>query len=244
MVIHVDSHERKIKHFQNEIPRILERFGVPIKKLLLDVGDYVIIGDEISVCCELKTVEDYVSSIQNNQLSTELYQMSASYDYNVLLIHGNLDDALMHRKLKRSSLFEFLAGCTIEVAPLGKQSKISVITVNTVHDAVAFLRTLHKKVVSGDFYREPTVHKVKLPPSKKLVFTTKFMFPPECHIGAKRAEQLLIHFGSIKNIVNATKDRIMAIPGFGEEISKGIIEHLNRSYKKGGAGKNRRIFDP
>ena len=146
------------------------------------------------------------------------------------MIHGKIEEAQLHTKMKRQSWFSFLAGATIGISPLGKQGSISVITVDSVYDAVFYLKTLHKKITTNDIFREPSAKKAKIPDDKITLFTTKYMFPPECKIGNKRAEELLEEFGSIKGITEATKEQIMAIDGFGEILAQSIINHINRRY--------------
>lgn len=232
-MIHVDIHERKTKQFNKSIPRLLQKYGVPIEKKLLDVGDYVIIGPSVSVCTESKTAGDYIGSINSGIINNELFQISSNYDYGVLLIHGDPTAAMLHRKVKRSSWYNFLAGCVLETSPVGKQAKISVIHVETPHDAVNFLRTLHKKVMTDDTIREPTAQKVDIPDDQKLLYCTRWLFPPDCHIGLKRAEQLLKKFGSINELCKATEEEIKSIDGFGDVISEQIVDHLHRRFENG-----------
>ena len=227
-MIQIDHRERKYKDPNLAVPSILQRLHVPQEKIHLDVGDYVIFGNDVSACTELKNADDYLNSIKNGRLNDELLSISSSnYDYGILLVYGSPSQALINTEMRRSVWFNFLAGCVTDVSPVGNGSKISVISVETPYDAAFFLATLHKKIVSGNIYREPTAQKIKIPSGKEQVYTTQWMFPPSCHIGRKRASLLLQHFGTIKNIVTASRDEILSIDGIGSIIADGMINHLN-----------------
>jgi len=54
----------------------------------LDYGDYIFFGNNgISVCCEFKTGEDFISSIDNNNhLHNQVYDMIHNFDYTFIII--------------------------------------------------------------------------------------------------------------------------------------------------------------
>ena len=224
----VDHRERKYNDPNIAIPNLLKRRDIPITRTQLDVGDYIIQSDDFSICVEFKNAGDYINSIKNGRLNDELLSMSANYEYNILLVQGDVTDALIDSDMRRKTWFNFLAGCVVNIAPIGHQSRISVITVDDVQDAVEFLSTLYHKASTGNIFREPTAQKIKIPPGKEQLYTTMWMFPSNAHIGKKRAELLLKNFGSVRNIANATPDQLTNIDGIGDVIANNIIRHLNK----------------
>ena len=226
--IQYDHRERKFNDPNLAVPKMLGKLNVPIERKHLDVGDYVIFGEHLSACVELKNADDYIGSIKDGRLNDQLLALSSEYHYGILLIYGSPTDALIDSEMKRSVWFNFLAGCVTDISPVGLGSKISVITVETPYDAAFFLATLHKKIVTGDIYREPTAQKIKIPSGMEQLYTTMWMFPPSCHIGKKRASILLNRFGTIKNLCMTTKEDLISIDGIGDRIADNMITHVNK----------------
>jgi Fanconi anemia group M protein len=216
-MIIVDSRESRSK-----VPKMLEDFGIKIEFKTLLVGDYLIIGPSRSACISLKSVSDYLSSIHSGHLSDELYGMSANHNRSILIIHGNLDEALLYRKIKRETYFSFLAGCVVREADQGLKGTVSIFNFNTIYDVPVFMKTLHRMITEDDIVREPIAKKFKITPEKQRVITIG-TFP---HLGEVRAKTLLKKFKSIKNITNATKESLEELEGFGEIISGDVISYV------------------
>lgn len=79
-VILVDSREERSPVFG-----ILDREGIPYKRVTLDVGDFVY-GN---ICIERKTVADFAQSIQTGHLQKQLLQMQDNYEMGFLIISGH-----------------------------------------------------------------------------------------------------------------------------------------------------------
>ena len=228
-MIYVDNRERKQKDINLSIPRILSQMKIQYEKRQLEIGDYIIVGNDMTVPIELKNADDYVNSYQNGRLNDQLLNLSANYDYPILLVYGSVTDALVNRQVKRSSWFHYLAGCVVDISPVGKSSRISVINVESDYDAANFISTIDRKISSGDIEREPSARKVKMPKNKERLYSLMWMFPSDCMIGKKRATALLEHFGSIQNVVNATPDELQSVDRIGKIIANKMIDHLSDS---------------
>lgn len=216
-MIIVDSRETR-----SPIPKFLTEYGIATERRVLDVGDYLIQGPSRCACLSLKSVGDYLASIHSGHLSDELYQMSCNYDRSILIIHGNLDEALLYRKIKRETYFSFLAGCVVREADQGLKGTVSIFNFNTIYDVPVFMKTLHRMITEDDIVREPIAKKFKITPEKQRIITIG-TFP---HLGEVRAKTLLKKFKSIKNITNATKESLEELEGFGEIISGDVISYV------------------
>jgi len=225
-MIYIDHRERKYNDPNLAIPKLLENIGLDFVKRQLHVGDYIIVGENLTACIEFKNAMDYVGSILDGRLNDELLSMSSNYDYNVLLIQGSATEGLIDSELPRERWFNFLAGCVTNISPVGNGSRISVISVETPHDAAGFIHTLSKKIHSGHIFREPSAQKVKIPTGKEQLYSIMWMFPPSCHIGKKRAEHLLAKFGNIHNLCNACEEELVDIDGIGPIIAKRMTDHV------------------
>ena len=230
-MIQIDTHETRSK-----LPGILKKIGVPTTFVPLEIGDYIISGtisacgsifyDE-NVCNELKTVEDYLGSIRSGRLNNELFQMSSAYDRSFLIVHGSLDQALAHRKIKRSTYFHYLAGCVVHESGEGKRGSISVFNFETVYDTALFLKTIHDLITQDKIIREPTtkkpIKKLKIPLDKQRLFTIQSL--PD--IAGIRALRLKTAFPTLKSLINAEKEDLMKIEGIGEGIAESLYNFFN-----------------
>jgi len=87
-MIFYDYHED-----QSPIPELIKRLDVPLTRTELQVGDYVVSGAE-NIVVERKEAGDYVSSLKDGSLHTQLYELSTNYPYAILLVEGNVTHEL------------------------------------------------------------------------------------------------------------------------------------------------------
>ena len=80
MELIIDSREKS--DFSNEVIRKANRINVLNKKEWLEVGDYVI-GD---ACFEAKSAQDFLQSIMNKRIWTQLDNMDRCYKTNIVII--------------------------------------------------------------------------------------------------------------------------------------------------------------
>jgi len=241
--VFVDHRERKYKDPNFAIPKLLTKLSVPIEKKQLDVGDYVILGENLSSCIELKNADDYLNSIKNGRLNDELLNISSNYDRGVLLVYGSPNEALIDTEMRRKVWYNFIAGCTIETSPTGRQGTISVILVETEFDAAEFIKTQHLLISTDSIYREPSAKKTKVPKTKEQLYGLMWLFPPHCHIGKKRAEALLDKFNTIQNVVNASISELECIDGIGSGIATSMVDHLTKSRSDFSGRRSRPLFE-
>jgi len=216
-MMYVDIHESRSK-----IPGILKSVGVPIEMVPLEVGDYVVSG-QITACCELKSVSDYLSSLESGRLNQELLNMTSAYECNVLIVYGFLKDALQHRKMKRTTYFEYLAGCIVHRSSLNPEGAVSVVNFDTIYDAAVFLKTVHSIIADDRVDRLPTAKRFKIPDGMLKTYTIKSI----PGVGIERAKRLKKYFGNIKNLSNASVEQLMQVKGIGKGISKYVYKYLN-----------------
>jgi len=52
------------------------------------------------------------------------------------------------------------------------------------------------------------------------------------NIGVQTARMLLEHFGSIKNLVNATEEQLTVLKGVGDKTAQQLVKMFEEEYKK------------
>jgi ERCC4-type nuclease len=202
---------------------MLKALGIKTEFMHLPVGDYVCSGPTRSVCFSSKSAEDYLGSIVNDHLSSEIYQISVNYDRAILIVHGSIESALIYRKLRRQIYANYLAGCVVRESDIGKQAPVSVLNFHSIFDAVQFMATVHNLITNDDILREPTAVKVKFSEEKKRLLAVQYMLKP-AGVGPKRAKIIKEKFKTIKGITEATPEQLMEIDGIGKTIATAIHE--------------------
>lgn len=212
---------------RSKIPKLLESLNATVEFRRLEVGDYIVTGPSKAVCFSLKSAEDYLGSIVNDHLHSELYNISANYDRAILIVHGSIEKALWYRKLKRQIYANYLAGCVIRESDTGKQAPVSVVNFQSIYDAVQFMKTVHDLITNDDILREPTALKVKFSEEKQRLLAVQYMLKP-AGVGPKRAKDIKDKFKTIKGITEATVEQLMEVPGIGNKIAEEIYQLVNK----------------
>jgi ERCC4-type nuclease len=215
-----------VRENNGPIPSLLRSMNVNFDTVVLEVGDYVV-GD--AVCIERKEVGDYLNSLFDGRLHTQLYEMSKNYEVSVLIVEGNLLKEAWKRRMVNPKLYaSSLAGAMWKVAPVGKQGRISVLSLpDEVHTA-HFIVSMSEKV-AGDGIRLPEVHKEKADDNEWALRVVS-MLPG---VGREKAKRLLIRFGSIENLVKADIDELMEVEGIGHVTATKIKNVFSTNFLGG-----------
>ena len=92
MKLIIDSREN------SKLAKLIEnkanKMGIENEKKWLEVGDYII-G---TVCFEAKSAVDFLQSVLNKRLWTQVDNMDKWYDKNFVVIYGSIEDALSNMK--------------------------------------------------------------------------------------------------------------------------------------------------
>lgn len=237
MTVIIDTREK------SKIPELLRKY-TETKTLELAVGDYAIIGPKTSVCISSKSAEDYIGSIQTEHLHDELIQMSSNYDKCVLMVHGNLDRALYYRKMRRQTVYNYMAGVISRQSPFGLKATPSFVNFFTpdekgwekdpynksIFDAVQFIKSLHDIISTDDIVRKPTTIKYKVPPNEEQLYAIQYLFKPTKVIGVTRAKEIQKRFKSIREIANTPAEEFEKLDGIGKKIATQMYNLLNEEY--------------
>jgi len=220
IMIWIDNREKR-----SIVPARLERMGVEVKYANLPVADYIVQG-LIEIPVERKAVNDYVASLVSGRLNNELYRLSYNYPYSLLIVEGFIDEVLLYRNIKRQNYFSSLVGSFIKTSQDGKSGIVHLITVSTPFDTALVLYYLDKKVASEEeMIRLPKAEKHKVPDEKRLVYIVASL--PD--IGEVKAEKLLNHFGNLKNLINASPQELMKVPGIGKKTAQKLYDLFNKN---------------
>lgn len=193
--------------------------GVSLKLEMLQVADYV-----LSPRCavEFKTVEDFAQSIIDGRLLEQLKQLKKNYDRPVVIVEGT-KDLFSVRNIHPNAIRGMLATIAVSYG-------IPVIYTKDSKDTAAQLLAIAK--------REQELNKDTFQPHAEKTNATlqeqqEYIVSSLPNVGLNLAKELLQHFKTIKNVVNASEEELKKVEGVGEKKAKNIKDVVEKEYLKG-----------
>ena len=202
-------------HEPREIVGYLERSGVPVEVRSISPGDYVV-G---SVGIERKSVEDFVQSIVKRRIFDQLGRLREAYERPVLIVEGDLMELVYARDYR--PILGMLIAITIDMG-------VPVIYTRSREETAYAIKLIWGRVVKR---REATVVRYKprqMTDDERKIFILEGL--PD--VGPKLAEKLLLRFGTLRNVFNASLHQLQDVEGIGEKKAEEIYRIINTPYKR------------
>ena len=179
----------------------------------LENGDYIL-SDRVIV--ERKTAEDFESSIIDKRLFKQLKDLK-KYERPILIIEGD-NYFRLSEKIVNGAVISIMLDFNIPVM----FSKDAEETANILVKMAEREQLKNKRTI--------TIRTGKKPMSLKE--RQRFIVESFPDVGALTAENLLMKFGTIESIVNASEDELMEVEGVGKITAKKIKAVLTEKYEK------------
>jgi ERCC4-type nuclease len=184
---------------------------------MLDVGDYVI--DNV-LGIERKTANDYLNSIIDGRLFTQLSKLKERYDKVVLIIEGNIYKALKERKIHKNAVWGSYITITLDLG-------VAILYTRNEEETAELIKRL-------SYYKPhtiPTTSTPRKPKANNIVEWQKFILQCFPHIGPKITQRILEHFGSIHAFCNASLYELTRIEGLTEQKAAEIYQIIHAVYR-------------
>ncbi len=209
ILIYVDSREMK----SGVVKELYSNVELRVKNL--EVADYVL-SDRVAV--ERKTSEDFVESLikGDRDLFTQLLSLHKSYPRPILIIEGEI-----YGRLHPNAIRGALAAIVVDLG-------IPVIQTKTAKETAELLITIARREQELK-ERGVTLHTGKT--KKSLKEQQEYIVSAISNIGPVIARNLLKHFKTIENIVNASEEELMEVPKVGKKTARKIKEILTTPYE-------------
>ena len=222
-LLQIDDREKSI--FNRLVEVKADKRNLQFTKIRLEVGDYVI-GD---VCFEAKSAHDFMASILNKRIWTQLDNMDRCYQRNFLVIYGTIDDAIkftrytkafdnMNHASKEQILGNKFKGA---VGRIMLDTDISVIWTKTEAEAAEQLVLLAKMALIQRPAIRPSVPKRVATSDVRVDLLTTIK-----GVSEKKAKLLLKQFGSIMELGEHEYRKLGALEGMGDTVAKRILNVL------------------
>jgi len=200
----------------NRVVKDLIDIGVSVKTAQLNSADYVVSG---KVGVELKKVPDFVASIIDGRLLEQVRDLKNNFDKAVLIIEGE-EDIYSIRKVHANAIRGMLASIVLDF-------QVPILYTKNPRDTASLLAVMAKR--EQDKSRDFSYH-MKKPRSVRE--QQEFIVSSLPNLGVQMARKLLEHFGSVKNVVNATREELVPLEGVGEKTVEKILGILQEEYRK------------
>ncbi len=199
---------------QNLVLKSLIDLGCRVSLEQLSVADYVVGGD---IGVELKKIPDFVNSLVDGRLISQIAKLRDAFKKPVLIVEGTQDIYSVRRVHANA-----IRGA---IAAIGIGFSVPIIYTKDEKDTAEMLYFLAKRGQSGG--GEKVLH-VEKPQSVNE--GAEYIVSCLPGVGPKLARKLLASFGSVRGVLLASKEELLAVPGLGKKICDKIFGVLDLEY--------------
>lgn len=200
----------------NRVVKELIELGIEVKTEQLNSADYLVSG---RVGVELKRVPDFVASIIDGRLLDQARSLKQNFERAVIIIEGD-EDIYSVRKVHANAIRGMLASIVLDFG-------VPILYTKNPLETAALLAVMARR--EQDKERDFSYHDRK---PRSMKEQQEFFVSAMPGIGVQNARLLLENFGSIKGLVNASKDKMVEIKGIGEKTAERLTNFFDEDYKK------------
>ncbi|BEP18613.1 hypothetical protein PYJP_19650 [Pyrofollis japonicus] len=225
----VDSREASKN---KDIVEKIKQKGVKVAVMELQAGDYYILAPDPSkaLLVERKTVLDLANSIRDNRIWDQAKRLSEAARHDgvrpVIVLEGWL--GLIEKKTKWN-----LTAVLRIIDELVLDWGIPVIPTNNKDATAAWIAAKAKSLGKTEEKRILRLRVEKKPMS----LNDRILYVAEGIVGPILARRLLMHFGTLRRIANASINELMKVEGIGEIRAREIYAIFNTPWKPSSADK-------
>ncbi len=187
----------------------------------LSVGDYIV-SDKVGI--EVKATNDFLSSfLQDRKIFSQIFDLMRAYKKPVLIIEGEYDDLFTDRMIDPKKIRAVLQVIATSFRTPCLYTKNVYETALTIHEIA-----VREQKTDKDRIFNPHGKRSGFTPKKKKEYVVSSL--PDCGVGPQTAIDLLNHFETIENIINASSFELMKVKGIGPKIAGNIRSLLTEKY--------------
>jgi len=198
----------------NVLKELFDKTELGLEKL--DIGDFLLSS---RVIVEYKTVQDFVDSIIDGRLLTQLRELK-KYERPLIIVEGT-EDIYNVRKIHPNSIRGMIATITVSYG-------IPLIQTRNSKDTAEYLMAIAKR--EQDEGKSEVQHHYNKPMSVKE--QQEYFISALPNIGMGGARPLLKHFKNVKNIINASEEDLKKVDLIGPKKSKTLKDIFDEEYKE------------
>ena len=223
----IDSREKSL--LANLVMEKAKAMHIKTEVRWLEIGDHVF--DD--VCFEAKSATDFLGSVMSKRLWTQLDNMDRHYKTNVVIIHGDLEEAILNViENSKSNMSVRARSIMLNNKFLGAIGRITLDTdakpfwVKSEEEAAKVITAISKMKPMKRDTIEPQVFKRVTTDDLRIDLLSSIK-----GVSIKKAKELIKQFGSIMEIGECSEYELQAIEGIGETLAKRILSTLHSEEK-------------
>lgn len=208
-VVFADTREGNSK-----VIRHLSEMEIDVKVQAMAVGDYQV-SDEVVI--ERKTAKDFVDSIVDRRLFKQARSLMEEFKRPLIILEG---DDLYNGMINPNAIRGSIASIALDFG-------ISIIPTRNAQDTAAMIKRIAIREQSGE--KTP----IQIRTDKKPVNLWEqqlFIIESLPNIGPVNAKNLLEHFGTVANIINASESQLQEVEGIGKKTAANIRKVVDSKY--------------
>lgn len=208
-VVFADTREGNSK-----VIRHLSEMEIDVKVQAMAVGDYQV-SDEVVI--ERKTAKDFVNSIVDKRLFKQARSLMEEFKRPLIILEG---DDLYNGMINPNAIRGSIASIALDFG-------ISIIPTRNAQDTAAMIKRIAIREQSGE--KTP----IQIRTDKKPVNLWEqqlFIIESLPNIGPVNAKNLLEHFGTVANIINASESQLQEVEGIGKKTAANIRKVVDSKY--------------
>lgn len=208
-VVFADTREGNSK-----VIRHLSEMEIDVKVQAMAVGDYQVSD---GVVIERKTAKDFVDSIVDKRLFKQARSLMEEFKRPLIILEG---DDLYNGMINPNAIRGSIASIALDFG-------ISIIPTRNAQDTAAMIKRIAIREQSGE--KTP----IQIRTDKKPVNLWEqqlFIIESLPNIGPVNAKNLLEHFGTVANIINASESQLQEVEGIGKKTAANIRKVVDSKY--------------
>lgn len=208
-VVFADTREGNSK-----VIRHLSEMEIDVKVQAMAVGDYQV-SDEVVI--ERKTAKDFVDSLVDKRLFKQARSLMEEFKRPLIILEG---DDLYNGMINPNAIRGSIASIALDFG-------ISIIPTRNAQDTAAMIKRIAIREQSGE--KTP----IQIRTDKKPVNLWEqqlFIIESLPNIGPVNAKNLLEHFGTVANIINASESQLQEVEGIGKKTAANIRKVVDSKY--------------
>lgn len=208
-VVFADTREGNSK-----VIRHLSEMEIDVKVQAMAVGDYQV-SDEVVI--ERKTAKDFVDSIVDKRLFKQARSLMEEFKRPLIILEG---DDLYNGMINPNAIRGSIASIALDFG-------ISIIPTRNAQDTAAMIKRIAIREQSGE--KTP----IQIRTDKKPVNLWEqqlFIIESLPNVGPVNAKNLLEHFGTVANIINASESQLQEVEGIGKKTAANIRKVVDSKY--------------
>jgi len=210
LAITIDDRE---KH--SNITKQLIDQGVKINLERLDYGDYVL-SDKVGI--EFKTQKDFVDSIVDGRLLTQIKDLKRNFEKPLVIVEGSTD-LYSQRNIHPNAIMGMLSAITVSF-------QVPILYTKSSQETAQLMTIIAKREQA----KGPSTIQSHTQKKKTLKAQQEYIISSIPGVGQMLSKPLLRQFNSIKNLANSTIEQLESIEGVGKKKAQEIQRILTENY--------------